>query len=291
MSELLTLIVAGLEVGSLYALMALGLVLIYQTQSIVNFAHGELLMAGAFVGYVAFQPMSWPFPVALVLAVLSSTLLGAAIERVVVRPLVNHPHATLAMATVGVSVAIRGAARLPFGSDILTFPPIVSAAPIFIGSLVFSAQSVLTIVLAVSISVAVFLLIWKTRLGREIRATQQNYLGAKVVGINTGKIYSSSWAVASAIGGAAGVLAAPLTLLYPDMGATFLLKGFAAAVLGGFGSPLGAVVGGIAIGILEKLVGAYFSTYLIEISTYVIIIVVVFVRPQGLFGRGQIVRV
>jgi branched-chain amino acid transport system permease protein len=291
MSELLTLVVAGLEVGSLYALMALGLVLIYQTQSIVNFAHGELLMAGAFVGYVAFEPMSWPFPIALLLAVLSSTILGAMIERVVIRPLARQPHATLAMATVGVSVAIRGAARIPFGSDILTFPPILSAAPIFIGPLLISAQTLLTIGLAVAISVAIFLLIWKTRLGREIRATQQNYVGAKVVGINTGKVYSLSWALASGVGGAAGVLAAPLTLLYPDMGTAFLLKGFAAAVLGGFGSATGAVAGGLIIGILEKLVGAYLSTYLIDVSTYIVIIAVVFVRPQGLFGRRLTARV
>lgn len=291
MTNLFSLVFAGLEVGSLYALTALGLVLIYKTQSIVNFAHGELLMAGAFVGYFAFQPLAWPFPVALALAILSSTLLGIVVERAVIRPLALHPHATLAMATVGTSVAIRGAARIPFGSDILTFPPILSTAPIWGGSLMVSAQSLFTIAFSILLAAAVFFLVWKTRLGREIRATQQNHIGAKVVGINTGRIYGASWAIASAIGGAAGVLAAPLTLLYPDMGALFLLKGFAAAVLGGFGSAPGAVIGGILIGVLEKLVGAYVSTYLIEISSYIIIIVVVFVRPQGLFGRGQPTRV
>jgi branched-chain amino acid transport system permease protein len=291
MSLLLVLIVSGLETGSLYALMALGLVLIYKTQSIVNFAHGEFLMAGAFIGFTTYQTLAWPFPVAMAVAILGSALLGAAVERVVVRQLADHPHATLAMATVGVSVAIRGAARIPFGGDIYTFPPIIAGAPISIGPLLISPQSFLTIGTVIILTVVVFMLLRYTRLGREIRATQQNPVGAKVVGVNTGRIYSMSWALASAIGGAAGVLAAPLTLLYPDMGASFLIKGFAAAVLGGFGSAPGAVVGGFLIGIIEKVTGVLVSTSLIDVSSYVIIIVVMLIRPQGLFGRRLSARV
>ena len=291
MSLTLVFIVSGLETGSLYALMALGLVLIYKTQSIVNFAHGEFLMAGAFIGFTTYQTLAWPFPVSLVVAVLGSAMLGAAVERIVVRPLTDHPHATLAMATVGVSVAIRGAARLPFGSDIYTFPPIVSGPLVAIGPILISPQSILTVCVALALTAMVFLLLRVTRLGREIKATQQNSIGAKVVGINIGRIYSVSWALASAIGGAAGVLAAPLTLLYPDMGAGFLLKGFAAAVLGGFGSAPGAVAGGFLIGVIEKLVGGFVSTSLIDVSSYIIIIVVMFIRPQGLFGRRLSARV
>lgn len=290
--DALTLTVAGLANGSLYALVALGLLLIYKTQDVVNFAHGEILMVGAFVGYAIFHMAGWPYPTALVIAILACGVLGAAIERIAFRRIAHLHHITLAMVTVGLSIALKGAARIPFGSDIYTFPPLFGKMPpIVFGSVVISPQSLVTIGVAILLALLLFVFFRSTTMGKQMRATQQNLTGAKLVGINTGRVFAGAWALACAVGGAAGVLAAPVSLLYPDMGSSFLLKGFAAAVLGGFESIPGAIIGGLLVGVIEMLFGGYISTAFQHVSAFCIIIVVLFVRPQGLFGQKSTHRV
>ena len=290
--DALTLVVAGLANGSLYALVALGLVLIYKTQDVVNFAHGEILMVGAFIGYTVFQILGWSYPLALIVAVLLCGMMGALIERLAFRRLAHEHHITLAMVTVGLSFTLKGAARIPFGADIYTFPPLFKdTAPIVLGSAVISPQSLVIIGVAVLLTLLLFFFFRSTTMGKQMRATQQNLMGAKLVGINTGRIFAGTWALACAAGGAAGVLAAPVALLYPDMGTNFLLKGFAAAVLGGFESIPGAIVGGLLIGVIELLFGGYISTAFQHVSAFCIIIIVLFVRPHGLFGRKPTHRV
>lgn len=290
--DALTLVVAGLANGSFYALVALGLVLIYKTQDVVNFAHGEILMVGAFIGYTVFQILGWSYPLALLVSVVLCGLLGAVIERLAFRKLAFEHHITLAMVTVGLSFALKGAARLPFGADIYTFPPMFrDAQPIVVGTAVISPQSLVSIAVAIVLTLLMYFFFRATTMGKQMRATQQNQMGARLVGINTGKIFSSTWALACAAGGAAGVLAAPVTLLYPDMGTSFLLKGFAAAVLGGFESIPGAIVGGLLIGVIEMLAGGYISTAFQHVSAFCIIIIVLFVRPHGLFGHKPTNRV
>ena len=290
--DALTLIVAGLANGALYALVALGLVLIYKTQDVVNFAHGEILMVGAFIGYTVAQMFHWPYPVALIVSVLLCGVLGAVIERTAFRRLAHEHHITLAMVTVGLSFTLKGLARLPFGADIYTFPPLFKdTAPIVLGSAVISPQSLVTIGVAIALTLLLFFFFRSTTMGKQMRATQQNLMGAQLVGINTGRIFAGTWALACAAGGAAGVLAAPVSLLYPDMGSNFLLKGFAAAVLGGFESVPGAIVGGLLIGVIEMLFGGYVSTAFQHVSAFCIIIIVLFVRPYGLFGQKPTTRV
>lgn len=290
--DALSLVVAGLANGSLYALVALGLVLIYKTQDVVNFAHGEILMVGAFIGYTGFAFIKLPYPLAFLIAVLIGGVLGAVIERTAFRRLAHHHHITLAMVTVGLSFFLKGAARLPFGGDIYTFPPAFgSAGPIVLGSAIIAPQNLLTIGAALALTVLLFGFFRFTTMGKQMRATQQNITGAKIVGIDTGRVFSVTWGLAAAIGAAAGVLAAPISLLYPDMGTTFLLKGFAAAVLGGFDSVPGAVIGGFIVGIVEMLFGGYVSTAFQQVSAFFIIIVILFVRPHGLFGRKPVTRV
>jgi branched-chain amino acid transport system permease protein len=289
---LLTLIVAGLAQGSLYALVALGLVLIYKTQGVVNFAHGEILMVGAFIGYTAFVRMKFPYPLAFVIAILIGGLLGALIERTAFRRVAHYHHATLAMIAVGLSVILKGAARLPFGGDVYTFPPAFgSAGPIPIGPALVSPQSALTVGVALGLTACLFLFFRFTTIGKQMRAAQQNITGARIVGINTERVFSVTWSLAAAIGAAAGMLAGPISLVYADMGTTFLLKGFAAAVLGGFDSVPGAVAAGFIIGVTELLFGGYVSTAFQEVSAFVIIILVLFVKPHGLFGRKPVERV
>jgi len=290
--SLTTLVVAGLANGSLYALVALGLVLIFKTQDVVNFAHGEILMVGAFIGFTAFDRLALPYPLAFVIAVLLGGVLGAVVERTAFRRLAHEQHITLAMVTVGLSFFLKGAVRLPYGGDIYTFPPAFGAAgPLVFGDAIIAPQNLLTIGVALALSVLMFLFFGFTSLGKQMRATQQNMTGARIVGIDTGRVFSVTWSLAAAIGAGAGVLAAPISLLYPDMGTGFLLKGFAAAVLGGFESIPGAVIGGFIVGIIEMLFGGYISTAFQQVSAFVIIIIVLFVRPYGLLGRKPLHRV
>jgi branched-chain amino acid transport system permease protein len=287
----LTLILAGAANGSLYALVALGLVLIYKAQDVVNFAHGEMLMAGAFVGYTVFQTWHLPYPVAIAAAILFGGMLGAVVERVAFRRVAHRHHVTLAMVTVGLSVFIKGLARLPFGSDIYTFPPAIGGPAVSVFGGIIAPQQILTIGISAALTLVLFIFFRYSTLGKQMRATQQSIVGASLVGIDTGRVFASTWGLAGAIGAAAGVLAAPVSLLYPDMGTSFLLKGFAAAVLGGFESITGAIVGAFIVGIVEMVFGGYISTAFEQVSAYIIIIAVLFIKPDGLFGHRAISRV
>lgn len=282
--DLLTLAIAGLAKGSLYALVALGLVLVYKTQDVINFAHGEVFMAGAFAGYISLRWVGLPYWAACLSAVLAVALLGAVIERVAIRRIAERPHMTLAMMTVGLSFTLKGAARIPFGSDVYTLPAIFDQAPIRIGGLAITPQSLVTIGVALVLMLVLFVFFAKSTIGKQMRATQQNIQGAELVGVNTKRIFLLTWTLAAMMGAAAGVLAAPTTLLYPDMGGNFLLKGFAAAVLGGLESIPGAAVGGFLVGVIELLIGGYISTAFQDVSAFFIIMIVLFVKPSGLFG-------
>lgn len=290
--DIFTLSVAGLAHGSLYALVALGMVLIYKTQGIVNWAHGEFLMVGAFTGYVCHVQLGIPYLASAVIAVCLGALLGVVMERLAFRGIIEEHHATLALVAIGFSVLLKGVARIPFGADIYTLPPAFSgAAPIRVGNAVISAQSLLSIVAALVITALLLGFFRFTRQGKQMQAAQQNLNGARIVGVNVGGIFSLTWGLAAAIGAAAGMLAGPVSLLYPDMGAEFLLKGFAGAVLGGFQSIFGAVVGGLLVGVIEMFIGGMISTEFQQVSPFLIIILVLLIRPHGLFGRRPVERV
>lgn len=288
----ISLLAAGLSQGSLYALVALGLVLIYKTQQNVNWAHGEILMIGAFSAYVGHVLVGLPYAIAFLLAVAGGGLLGVVMERLAFRRLVNQHHAASAMAAIGLGVLFKGIARIPFGGDVYTLPPAIQAsAPVVVGGAVIAPQSLLTIAVACALTGMLLLFFRLSKLGKQMRATQQNLLGARIVGIDTGRVFSVTWMLAAGIGAATGVLAAPTALLFPDMGGPFLLKGFAAAVLGGFNSIAGAIVGGVAVGVIETFVGGYMSTAFQDVSPFLIILIVLFVRPNGLFGQASVKRV
>jgi len=213
------------------------------------------------------------------------------VEWVAFRPIAHHPHITLAMVTVGLSVFLKGLARIPFGSDIYTFPSAIQTERLVVAGAVVAPQHLLTIGIAAVLTLLLYLFFRFTTLGKQMRATQQNLTGARLVGINTGWVFASTWSIAAAVGAAGGVLAGPLSLLYPDMGTNFLLKGFAAAVLGGFESIPGAIVGAFLVGIIEMLFGGYVSTAFQQVSAFFIIIFVLFIKPDGLFGRRAVARV
>lgn len=296
--EIWTLLAVGLANGCLYALVGLGLVLVYNAQGIANFAHGELFMVGAFLGYVAHTTLGLPYALSLVIAVIGGGLIGMVVELVAIRPISERQslgrgdyEVALVMATVGLLIVIKGLARIPWGDGVRNFPAVFETESISLGGIVISTQHLLIASITILMTGLIFIFFRRTALGKKMRATAQNRIGAQIVGINTGQIYAATWALASACGAIAGVLVSPLIFLDPDMGTKMLLKGFAAATLGGFGSVPGVIVGGILMGVMEIFFGRFVSTALLDISAFLMIMVVLLVFPHGLLGVRQASRV
>jgi branched-chain amino acid transport system permease protein len=294
------LLVSGITTGSLYALIAMGLVVVHKATGVVNFAHGELFMLGGFFAYTLHVLVRVPYVPALVLAVAGALLVGLLTERIAYRPLMRAPTVSLVLAAVGFSFVLKGAAREIWGGrgDYIPFPPLVRADPIAFGAGLGPLGDVLIVpqqlvVLGASlVCMAVFTLFFNfTRAGKILQATAENARAASLVGIRIERVYAFTWGVGAAIAGAAAALMAPLTLIYPDVGAVLLVKAFASAVLGGFGSLPGAVLGGFSVGIIENLAGGYIHTSFQEVSAFVVIMVVLIVRPTGLLGPRGVRRI
>lgn len=289
----LNLLVSGLANGGVYALVAMGLVVIYKATTVVNFAHGEGFMLAGFLAYTLFVGLGLPYPAALVGAVLGAALVGVATERLAFRPLIRASVVSLVLATTGFAFVLKGAARYAWGgkgSDV-PFPPVFTVQALQWGDLVIASQH-LIVLGGVLVTMCLFVAFFRyTRLGRMMRATAENQRAAALVGIRVERISSLTWGVGLALGGVAAVLAAPLTLLYPDMGGPLLIRAFAAALLGGLGSLAGAVLGGFSLGIIENLAAGYIDTSLVDVAPFVLIILVLLLRPTGLLGRRVIVKV
>jgi len=265
-------------------------VLIFKAQDMVQFGYGEFFMAGAFIGYVCYVNLALPYAVAFLIAVVCGAVLGLAVERGLIRPIADSPHVTLVMATVGMSILIKGFARIWFSQDIYVLPPVFGGDPIPILGTVIAPQSILVIVTSLVFMLGLLLLFKFTKIGKQMRATAENLTGARLVGVNVGLVFAMTWGISSAMGAAAGMLAAPVTLLYPDMGTRPLLKAFAAAVMGGFGSIPGAIVSALAIGVCELYIGVLVGSHTIDVLTFAIIMIVIVLRPKGLFGTADAKR-
>jgi branched-chain amino acid transport system permease protein len=287
------LLLSGLTTGSLYALIALGIVVVNKATGVINFAHGELFMFCGFVAWMLHVQMGVPYLPSLLLAVAFGFLLGVMTDLIAFRPLKNANIISLVLATIGVAFVLRGTARVIWGGkgDYLPFPPITSPEPAMIGEIMVIPQQLAVLTGAIVI-MAVFAAFFRlTRAGKMMQATADNAKAATLAGIRVDRIYMLAFGTGAAIAGAAAVLMAPLTLLYPDMGFAFFIKGFAAAVLGGLTSLPGAVLGGIAIGIIEALAGGYLHSSFIEVSAFIVIMFVLVVRPTGLLGATGLRRV
>ena len=288
---LLQLILSGIAQGSIYALVALGMTVVFRTTGVVNFAHGEFFMLGAFAMYVLVKIGGLPFMAAAPLAIVIMFFIGKAIERLLLRSIALSPHSILAMMTVAISYLCIGIARVFWGREVLPMPPVFSIPPMEIGEVIVTAQDLSIIGITLLLVLAFFVFFHRSKFGRIAQAASANPRGAALIGINVDAFSGNMWGVAAALGAVAGILVAPITLLYPDMGGHVLIRAFAAMTLGGFGNLGGAIAGGLIMGVLEQLAGGYVSTALIDISAYMVIIVVLIGRPQGLFGRAEVVRV
>ena len=283
------LVVSGLALGSIYALLALSLVLINKATDVVNFAQGEMAMFGTFVCFGLLAQTKLPLPAVLMLAIPVGALLGGLTERVAIRPLQSAPPVNALIATIGLWMIYHHGAGWIWGYDPVRFPSLFSPDPVnLLGTRV--AQNGLGIIgVALLIMALLYLYFEYTRSGIAMRAASMNRRAAQLMGVNVDRLSLIAWCLAGAISVVSGFLIAPLTFLDFEMMFAVLLKAFAGAILGGFNSPPGAVVGCLVIGVLENLFGAYVSTAFKDTFAFGVIILVLMFRPQGLFTR-QIAR-
>jgi branched-chain amino acid transport system permease protein len=288
--EFLHLLASGLALGGVYAIMALALVMIYQATQLINFAQGEMAM---FSTYVAWKLMDsgWPYWRAFAATVLVSFIGGVVIERVVVRPFARAPILASVIVSIGLAFIFNSLAGYLYGYSVTSFDSPFGDRPLF-GAGYMSAHEAGAVLVSLCVLAVVYAFFRFTPLGLAMRAAAQNPVSSRLVGIRVGWMLALGWGLAAAIGSIAGMMAAPIVYLDPNMMFGILLYAFAGAVLGGIDNPFGAAFGGFAVGVMENLVGAYVVGPEVKLSVALAIIVAVLVwRPSGLFGRRLVARV
>ena len=289
------LCIIGLSVGMVYALVALGISLIFSGLDIIHFAHGEIYMIGAFIGLMLFQKLALPYVPTLLLAVVLTGFVGVFIERVFYRRLTRagggYTVAGMGMVIVGfgMSIVLQNVAFLVWGPKPFPFP-VPFGRPIELGNLTLPMSYVWIVVTALSLMVGLHLVLRKTMIGLAIRAVAHNKDIAYLSGVNVPLMISMIFGIACALGAAAGVLIAPINYVQVQMGVGILIKAFAAAVVGGFGSLPGAVLGGLLVGVVESLGAGFISGTYKDIYAFVLLIVVLMVKPSGILGVAAKVK-
>ena len=290
MAELMQFLLSGVTVGAVYALVALGFTIIYNASDVVNFAQGEFVMLGGMI--TVFTHMAGlPLPLAALIAIAATAAVGVALNKLAIEPARGAPVVSLIIITIGASIFIRGVAQLVFDKQLHRFPAFSGDTPIQVFGATILPQSLWVLAGAIAVFVGLWAFFTKTLTGRAVLATSNNRLAAQLVGINTNWVMTLSFALSAAIGALAGVLVTPITNTSYDVGIAVALKGFAAAMLGGMGNPIGALVGGILLGLIEALTAGYISSVYKDAAAFVVILVVLFVMPSGIFGRKSTDRV
>jgi len=289
--NLVQVLVSGATVGSIYALVALGLVLMYRTTRILNFAHGDLGVVGTFIAYTLLRQANLPFGVSFVLALVAAAAIGALVYLLLVRPAKNQSELGLLILTLGLALALGGIDALVFGSDNKIVPTVVADRILHLGGVSLSLVSLATAALGVLLMVALWVLLTFTKLGVAMRAVAQREDVAEAMGLPVRRVLLATWAAAAVLATSAALLFAPSTLLNPNMMLDPLSKGFVAAVIGGMNSLPGAVVGGYVLGMLELLVGIYVSLEFKASFAFLVVVIVLVLRPHGLLGRADVKRV
>ena len=283
LDTILQLALNGVAVGCIYGLVALGFVLIYKATELVNFAQGDLLMLGAFVCYMFVVWYGVGYWTAFALAIALVGLFGAALDATVLRRVIGQPQFAVVMLTIGLGAMFRSAASITWGSEIYTLPTPFSAQTTRLAGVSVSHEYVAIIVGTLVLCGALYAFFTYSRVGVAMQAASQNQLAAYYMGIPVKRMFSLIWAISAGVAAIAGVLLAPVSLIDINLG--FIgLKAFAAAVLGGFGSIPGALVGGITIGLIELFSGAYLPLGVKDVAAYVVLLLVLAIRPQGMFG-------
>ena len=290
MSEFLQFFFSGLTVGAVYALVALGFTLIYNASDVVNFAQGEFVMLGGMVTVFA-SGAGAPLPVAALIAVAVAAAVGLLLYWLAIAPARGASAVSLIIITIGASILLKGVVQVAFDKQFHKLPSFSGDAPIDVLGASVQSQSFWVLGGTAAVVLILYVFLEKTLVGKAVLATSASRLAARLVGINTATIMALAFGGSAAIGAIAGILVTPITLTSYDVGTMMALKGFAAAMLGGMGNPLGAVVGGLLLGLLETLGAGYVSSTYKDGFAFVMILVILFAMPQGLLGRRTVDRV
>lgn len=286
-SQVIQYIVSGVTLGSVYAIVALGFTTIYNVTGIINFAQGEFVMLGGMLTYWLLRSAQLPIALSFILAILMVTIIGLLLERFAVRPAQKASLISLIIITIGASTFLRGIGGELWGRDAVPLPPISGEKPIGFLSAFVLPQHLWIIGIMVVLMVSLHLFLSYTLLGKAVRACAGNRYAAGLVGINVHVTSAFAFAVSAAFGAIAGIIVAPITLTSYSVGTMLGLKGFAAAVLGGLTSVPGAVLGGIALGLLESLGGGFVSSDYKDAIAFLVLFLVLFLRPQGMLGQRE----
>jgi len=287
-------VVSGLASGGIYASLALAIVLIYRSTRVINFAQGEMGMFTTFIAWWLVTDVGWPYWGAFFATLAIAFVGGVLVERIVIRPVENAPVLTVVIVTIGLLIALNGAAFWIWGGESRGFPSAFSTRPIHIGGVAFSIQDFGVIGVSIVAVVVLYLFFRFTKLGLGLRAAALNRDASRLVGVRVGWMLGLGWGLAAVLGALSGMMVAPSVFLDPNMMRSVLLYALAAAVLGGLESPLGAVVGGLALGVALNLIGTYVGFVGNELKlpfALVVILGILLVRPAGLFGRAGVRRV
>mgnify|MGYP000921571907 FL=1 len=290
--KLLSQLINGLNAGSIYALIAIGYTMVYGIAKMINFAHGDIIMVGAYIVWVMIAVLHMPVFLGIIIGVIGCAVLGVFIEKVAYKPLRNAPPLAVLITAIGVSYFLQSASLLIFSSAKRTFPVNFKIPQISIGTLVIPGQTILILVVTGICMTALHLFINKTKAGSAMLAVSEDKKAAELMGVNVNSTISMTFAIGSALAAIAGVLfASSYVYVYPTMGSLIGIKAFVAAVLGGIGSVPGAMLGGILLGLVESLSKTYLSTQLSNAIVFGILILVLLVRPAGLLGKSRIEKV
>lgn len=290
MLEFISYLINGLTVGSMYALIALGYTMVYGIAKMLNFAHGDVIMVGAYAVWMSISREKLPAAFAVLIGILCCTLLGVVIEKIAYKPLRKASPLTVLITAIGVSYFLQSLALLVFGSmkggNPATFPKFIEIPQLKIGGLVISGQSLLTLSLTIIIMIALTLFIKKTKTGRAMLAVSEDKGAAQLMGVNVNHTITVTFAIGSALAAVAGIFyGLTYSAIVPTTGSMPGIKAFVAAVFGGIGSIPGAMIGGILLGLIESLSKAYISTALSDAVVFGVLIIVLLVRPTGLLGK------
>ncbi len=284
--QVLQIIISGIAQGCIYGLIALGFVLIYKATETVSFAQGELMMLGAFGGLACMTLLGFPFWLAVLCAIAAMAVIGMLIERVVIRPILGQPAFSIVMLTIGIGYVARGLITMipNIGTETYTLPVPYKDQIWNLGGLVLNVEQMAVIAATAVLSGLLYGLFKYSKLGVAMQASSQNQLAAYYMGIPVKRLNGLVWGLAAGVAAIAGLLLAPITFVHANMG--FIgLKAFPAAVVGGFGSLPGAIVGGMIIGVVEALAGFFMPEGFKDIAAYVVVLIMLMVKPNGLFGE------
>jgi branched-chain amino acid transport system permease protein len=284
---------SGIVMGCVYALIALSLVIIYKSTDVVNFAAGEFVMIAGYVGLLLLDHVGLNYPLMVVLTVALVFVFGSLFERTALNKIVGFKYAAeaalvpMVVATIGLSFMLKGAVRvIPSTEEVLRLPPLFSGPSVFIGNLVLQRQDIGIVIVTVLVMIVLALGFNFTATGKALRATSQNPRAAALIGIPVKRMRMMAWGLASGLAGISGILLSPKLLMTPDMGNVVML-GIAASIIGGFTSLVGCVIGGIVLGVVQNLIGIFVSPQAIAVTPFFIIMLVLVVRPNGLFGEAM----